>query len=148
MPSLCSHKADMRNAEMRAAIGAGLSAPAHLMEQLRPTSTARERVQGLVYVFEIHFLAKILMVSSTAVRKWLNGTEPGTDLAMTIDDLRSVAVIFLEAGFEPARIRSWFLSRDPKSLGGKRPVACLARSPAKVLGAAREAVKSHAASQR
>ena len=113
------------------------------IENLRPTSTASERVKGLVEVLDIPLVAKAAKVSSTAVRKWIDGTEPRADAAMTIDDLRSVVVVLLEAGFEPARVRSWFLSRDREWLEDERPLDCLSRIPITVLSAANDAAMIH-----
>ena len=112
-------------------------------EKLGPTSTAGERVEGLVDVLDVPLVAKAAKVSSTAVRKWIDGTEPRADAAMTIDDLRSVVVVLLEAGFEPARVRSWFLSRDRAWLEGERPLDCLSRTPITVLSAANDAAMIH-----
>jgi hypothetical protein len=124
---------------MSTAAAAKLSAQTNLLQKLGPTSTVRERVQGLIAVLEVPFVAKTIKVSYTAVRKWQNGTEPRADLAMAIDDLRSVVAVLLEAGFEPSRIRSWLLSRDRVWLKGKRPIDCLADRPVEVLSAAKEA---------
>jgi hypothetical protein len=112
-------------------------------EKLGPTSTASERVAGLVDVLDIPLVAKAAKVSSTAVRKWIDGTEPRADAAMTIDDLRSVVVVLLEAGFEPARVRSWFLSRNRAWLEGERPLDRLSRTPISVLSAANDAAMIH-----
>jgi hypothetical protein len=103
----------------------------------------RERVQALTDVLDVPLVAKAIEVSYTAVRKWQNGTEPRADVAMAIDDLRSVVVVLLEAGFEPSRIRSWLLSRDRARLSGERPIDCLADRPVPVLSAATKAAMVH-----
>ncbi len=105
----------------------------------------RERVQALTDVLDVPLVAKAIEVSYTAVRKWQSGTEPRADVAMAIDDLRSVVVVLLEAGFEPSRIRSWLLSRDRARLKGKRPIDCLADRPVSVVRAATEAAMIHTA---
>jgi hypothetical protein len=94
-------------------------------------------------MLEVPLVAKATDVSPTAVRKWIEGTEPRADAAMTIDDLRATVVVLLEAGFEPVRIRSWLLSRDPYLLDSKRPVDCLASKPMSVLSAANNAATVH-----
>jgi hypothetical protein len=109
-------------------------------KKLGPTSTLSEQVEGLVDVLDdVALVAKAVRVSSTAVRKWIDGTEPRAEAAMAIDDLRSVVVVLLEAGFEPARVRSWFLSRDRDWLEGESPLGCLSRTPITVLSAANDA---------
>lgn len=110
---------------------------------LAPTSAA-QRTREMPGRRPLHPAGgKAAKVSSTAVRKWIDGTEPRADAAMTIDDLRSVVVVLLEAGFEPARVRSWFLSRDRQWLEDERPLDCLSRMPITVLSAANDAAMIH-----
>jgi hypothetical protein len=117
---------------MRTGAEPTLSVQTDSLQKLRPTSTVRERVQALTDVLDLPLVAKAIEVSYTAVRKWQNGTEPRADVAMAIDDLRSVVVVLLEAGFEPSRIRSWLLSRDRARLKGQRPIDCLVDRPVPV----------------
>jgi hypothetical protein len=107
------------------------------------TSTTSERVQALVDLLDVPMVARAAGVSLTAVRKWIEGTEPRADAAMAIDDLRSVVVVLLEAGFEPARIHSWLGSRDREWLDENRPIDCIRRKPMSVLSAANDAVNMH-----
>jgi hypothetical protein len=112
-------------------------------EKLGATSTTSERVEGLAAILDVPLVAQAASVSPTAVRKWINGTEPRPKTAMAIDDLRGVVVVLLKGGFEPARIRSWLFTRDHHWLEDKRPVDCLASNPIMVLSAANDAVMVH-----
>jgi hypothetical protein len=112
-------------------------------EKLGATSTTNERVECLTVILDVPLVAKTAGVSATAVRKWLKGTEPRPETAMAIDDLRSVVVVLLEAGFEPARIRSWFFTRNPQWLDNERPIDCLISRPIMVLSAANDAAMIH-----
>jgi len=112
-------------------------------EKFGPTSTTSERVEALAATLEVALVAKAADVTPTAVRKWIGGTEPRAEAAIAIDDLRAVVVVLLEAGFEPARIRSWLVSRDQYWLDGARPVECLAVKPMSVLSAANDAANAH-----
>jgi hypothetical protein len=88
-------------------------------------------------------VARATSVSSTAVRKWAEGTEPRSEAAMAIDDLRALTVVLLEGGFEPERIRSWLVSRDYDWLDGARPLDEVAKRPGLVMSAAHDAVIVH-----
>lgn len=120
-----------------------MTVPTGVSVKFGPTSTTSERVEALSQMLEVPLVARAADVSPTAVRKWIDGTEPRADAAMTIDDLRAAVVVLLEAGFEPARIRSWLVSRDRYWLEGERPVECLARKPMSVLSAANDAAHAH-----
>lgn len=108
-------------------------------EKLGATSTTSERVEGLTTVLDVSLVAKTAGVSSTAVRKWLNGTEPKAETAMAIDDLRGVVVVLLKAGFEAQRVRSWLFTRNEHWLENNRPIDCLSSNPIMVLSAANDA---------
>lgn len=110
---------------------------------LGSSSTTAERVQALVAVLDAGLVARVAGVTSAAVRNWMDGAEPRTDAAMTIDDLRSVVAILLDGEFEPNRVKSWLLSRNQDWLQGARPLDEISRVPAVVLGAASDAVMVH-----
>jgi hypothetical protein len=110
---------------------------------LGSSSTTAERVQALASILDAALVARVAGVTSAAVRNWMDGAEPRTDAAMTIDDLRSVVAILLDGGFEPNRVRSWLLSRNDEWLQGARPLDEISRVPAVVLGAASDAVVVH-----
>lgn len=114
-----------------------------LINGLRPISTLDERIRVLAFVLDTQSIALATGVSATSVRKWMDGTEPRRDAARVIDDLRQVVLVLLESGFEPARIKSWLLSRDSNSLDGERPLECVSIMPGKVLRAANSAVITH-----
>jgi hypothetical protein len=114
-----------------------------MVESLEPTSTTRERVAGLVEVLDVALVASIVGVTATAVRKWIGGTEPRADAAAAIDDLRSIVVVLLEVGFEPARVRNWLVSRNRDWLDGERPADNVLRKPITVLSAANDAAMAH-----
>lgn len=111
--------------------------------QLSASSTTAERVQALVGILDASLVARVAGVTPAAVRNWMDGAEPRTDAAMTIDDLRSVVAILIDGGFEPNRVRSWLLSRNQDWLQGARPLDEVSRVPAVVLGAASDAVMVH-----
>jgi plastocyanin domain-containing protein len=113
------------------------------VQKLSPTSTTSERVEGLTVILDVPLVAKTAGVSATAVRKWMKGTEPRAEMAMTIDDLRSVVVVLVDAGFEPERIRTWLFTRNRDWLDNERPIECLSRQPVMVLSAANDAAMVH-----
>lgn len=106
-------------------------------------STTSERVEALVSILDAALVARATDVTPTAVRNWIDGAEPRTDAAMTIDDLRSLVATLLGSGFEPERARSWLLSRNEDWLEGKRPIDEISRVPSAVLAAAHDAVTVH-----
>lgn len=108
--------------------------------RLGSASTTAERVEALTEILDSTLVARATGVSSTAVRNWVEGAEPRTDAAMTIDDLRSAVAVLLEGGFEPERVRSWMLSRNRDWLEDKRPIDEISRVPTVVLGAAQDAL--------
>jgi hypothetical protein len=110
---------------------------------LGSSSTTAERVRALVAILDVGLVARVAGVTPTAVRNWMDGSEPRTDAAMTIDDLRSVVATLLDGEFEPNRVRSWLLSRNQDWLQGARPLDEISRVPAVVLGAAGDAVVVH-----
>jgi hypothetical protein len=109
-------------------------------QKLGSTSTTAERVEALSSILDGTLVARATGVSPTAVKNWIDGTEPRTDAMMAIDDLRSVVAALLDSGFEPERVRSWLLSRNEDWLEGKRPIDEIAQVPTLVLGAAVDAV--------
>jgi hypothetical protein len=112
-------------------------------EKLSATATTSERVEGLTYILDVPLVAKTAGVSSTAVRKWMKGAQPRAEMAMAIDDLRSVVVVLLDAGLERERIRSWLFTRNPQWLENERPIDSLSRHPILVLSAANDAAMVH-----
>lgn len=111
--------------------------------RLGTSSTPAERVEALIEILDSTLVARAAGVSPTAVRNWIEGAAPRTDAAMTIDDMRSVVAVLLRGGFEPERVRSWLLSRNPDWLEGERPIDEISRVPAVVLAAAHDAVTVH-----
>ena len=120
----------------------GVSADAAAVH-LGAASTTSERITTLVAIFDTSLVCKAASVSSTTIRNWIDGTEPRPDAAIAIDDLRSLALLLLEGGFEPPRIRSWLLSRDFDWLDGDRPLDQISLRPGTVLSAAQDAVNVH-----
>src|SRR6185295_7222187 len=118
----------------------GMTIGSAAVNYLGDASTTRERVACLVKVLDKNLVARAAKVSATAVHNWEKGTEPRTDAAMSIDDLRSIVAILLEGGFEPSRVRSWLISRNAEWLNERRPVDEVSRRPAMVLSAAHDAV--------
>jgi hypothetical protein len=118
----------------------GVSADSAAAGNLGAASTTSERIATLVAILDTSVVCRAADVSSTTVRNWIDGTEPRPDAAITIDDLRSLALLLLEGGFEPPRIRSWLLSRDFAWLQGERPLEQVSKRPATVLSAAQDAV--------
>lgn len=112
-------------------------------KKLGSFSTTAERVQALTEILDGALVARAANVTPTAVRNWMEGAEPRTDAAMTLDDLRSVVAALVDGGFEPERVRSWLLSRNSDWLETKRPIEEIARIPAVVLAAAQDAVTVH-----
>lgn len=103
-------------------------------------STNAERVEALVSILDATLVARAAGVTPTAVRNWIDGAEPRTDAAMTIDDLRSLVATLLGGGFESERVRSWLLSRNEDWLGGGRPIDEISRVPSVVFAAANDAL--------
>lgn len=112
-------------------------------KKLGSFSTTTERVEALTDILDGALVAKAANVTPTAVRNWMEGVEPRTDAAMTLDDLRSVVAILIDGGFEAERVRSWLLSRNVDWLEAKRPIDEIARIPGIVLAAAQDAIAVH-----
>jgi hypothetical protein len=106
-------------------------------------STTAERVEALIEILDGPLVARAAHVTSTAVRNWMEGAEPRTDAAMTLDDLRLVVAVLLDGGFEPERIKSWLLSRNVDWLEAKRPIDEISQTPGLVHAAANDAVAVH-----
>jgi hypothetical protein len=118
----------------------GMTAGLAVERKLGSFSTTAERVDALTEILDGPLVARAASVTSTAVRNWMEGAEPRTDAAMTLDDLRSVVAVLLDGDFEPERIKSWLLSRNDDWLEAKRPIDEISRTPGLVLAAAHDAV--------
>jgi hypothetical protein len=121
----------------------GVTVDSRAIQELGSATTTQERVKALTAILDTGLVARATKVSTTAVRNWAEGTEPRTDPAMTVDDLRSIVAVLVDGGFEPPRVRSWLLSRDFDWLEGKRPLDEISRVPAVVLSAATDSVLVH-----
>jgi hypothetical protein len=111
--------------------------------KLGSSSTTSERVDALVSILDAPLVARSAGVTPAAVRNWIDGAEPRTEAAMTIDDLRSLVAVLLEGGFEAGRVKSWLLSRNKDWLSDGRPIDEISRIPSVVLAAANDAVNVH-----
>jgi hypothetical protein len=110
---------------------------AELQRLLAPTSTTRERVRGVLLVgVPASEIAKGAEVSVSALRNWAAGqTEPRTEAAIFLDDLREVVKVLLDGGIPPVRTLRWLTSRN-EELEHERPIDLLRERPIEVISAA------------
>lgn len=111
-----------------------------LEHYLAPTSTTKERVEGILAVgMSASELAELTETTESSVRHWLGGnTEPRPEAAMALDYTRAVIKALLDAKMEPERIFRWLMSLDPEHFGSDRPFDVLKTAPMRVLTAALE----------
>lgn len=113
---------------------------AALRGYLAPTSTTRERVEGILAIgMPAADLAELTETTESSVRHWLGGkTEPRPEAAMALDYTRAVVKALLDAEMEPERVLPWLMSLDPERFGEDRPFDVLKTAPMRVLTAALE----------
>jgi predicted transcriptional regulator len=111
-----------------------------LADFLAPTSTTKERVEGILSIgMAASELAELTETTESSVRHWLSGrTEPRPEAEMALDYTRAVVKALLDAGMEPERIYKWLMSLDPEHFGSDRPFDVLKTAPMRVLTAALE----------
>jgi hypothetical protein len=110
----------------------------NLQRFLLPTSTTRERVEGILAIgMSATELAELTETTESSVRHWLGGnTEPRPEAAMALDYTRAVIKTLLDSGMEPERILRWLMSLDPEHFDTDRPFDILKVAPMRVLTAA------------
>jgi hypothetical protein len=112
-----------------------------LSRLLLPTATASERTRGLLVLIHPAILADAVGVKVTSLRNWASGqSQPRSDAAITLDDLRATAKVLLDGGVDAERASAWLTSRDPSAWEGMRPVEAIRVDPMDVLGAAHDVV--------
>jgi hypothetical protein len=108
-----------------------------LSRLLLPTATASERTRGLLVLIPPTILADTVGVKVTSLRNWASGqSQPRSDAAITLDDLRATAKVLLDGRVDAERASAWLTSRDPSRWEGMRPVEAVRVDPMDVLGAA------------
>jgi hypothetical protein len=86
-------------------------------------------------------LADAVGVKVTSLRNWASEqSQPRSDAAIALDDLRTTAKVLLDGGVAPERVSAWLMSRDPSRWEGMRPVEAIHVDPMEVLMAAHEVV--------
>jgi hypothetical protein len=111
-----------------------------LQRLLEPTSTTRERVEGILSIgMPASDLAELAETTESSVRHWLSGeTEPRPEPAVALDYTRAAVKALVDAGMEPERIHRWLMSVDPARFNSERPFDVLKVAPMRVLTAALE----------
>jgi hypothetical protein len=111
-----------------------------LQRLLAPTSTTKERVEGILSIgMPASDLAELTDTTESSVRHWLSGnTEPRPEPAVALDYTRAVVKALVDAEMEPERILRWLMSIDPEHFDSERPFDVLKAAPMRVLTAALE----------
>jgi len=108
-----------------------------LEHMLMPTATAAERTQGLLVLLHPTVLADAIGVKVSSIRNWASGqSQPRSNAAIALDDLRTTAKLLLDGGLDPERVSAWLTSRDPSYWDGMRPVEAIRLDPMDVFAAA------------
>ncbi|MDA0179769.1 hypothetical protein OJ997_05650 [Solirubrobacter phytolaccae] len=112
-----------------------------LQKMLSVEATTSDRVKGLLALgLPPDKLADAVGAKLSTLRNWSSGqAEPRADAAITLDDLRYVALLLLVDGEWPSdRVARWFTSRDFAT--GQRPLDQIAETPTDVIAAATDLI--------
>lgn len=112
---------------------------------LATTATIAERTRGLLMLLPPTIVADAVGVRASSLRNWVSGqSQPRSEAAILLDDLRATAKVLLDGGIEPGRATAWLTSRNPENWDGMRPVEAIRMDPMDVLAAAHGVVLEQA----